>query len=161
MSIGILTNVNSIKTESKKLQKKLLSHNLYHNWVVSQDSDALVSQGRHSRENPMQKVLGPVRRVRFTQSAPRQASIRENKGPSLGKINVKIPRQRIPYALKFEDRSQEETERQQRCARGKSWSIAKHTYKLKEKTRLHSSFPRRNVYSRLHQQKSRRKESLW
>ena len=35
--------------------------------------------------------------------------------------------------MKFEDRSQEESERQQRCARGKAWSIAKHTYKLKEK----------------------------
>ena len=78
-----------------------------------------------------------------------------------GKIQVTIPRQRSPHAMKFEDRSQEESERQQRCARGKAWSIAKHTYKLKEKTRLHSTFPRRNVYSWLHQQKSRKKESLW
>ena len=53
---------------------------------VSQDSEALVSQrGRQSQENPMQKVLGPIRRVRFTQSTLRQASIRENNGPSLGK----------------------------------------------------------------------------
>ena len=36
--------------------------------------------------NPMQRVLGPIRRVRFTQSTLRPASIRENKGPSLGKI---------------------------------------------------------------------------
>ena len=35
--------------------------------------------------------------------------------------------------MKFEDRSQEETERQERCARGKAWNLAKHTYKLKEK----------------------------
>ena len=34
---------------------------------VSQDSDALVSQrGKQSRRNPMQKVLGSIRRVRFT-----------------------------------------------------------------------------------------------
>ena len=33
---------------------------------VSQDSDALVSQGRKSLGNPMQKVLGPIRRIRFT-----------------------------------------------------------------------------------------------
>ena len=36
--------------------------------------------------------------------------------PSLGKINVKVPPQRSPYAMKFEDRSHEETDRQQRCA---------------------------------------------
>ena len=51
---------------------------------VSQDSDALVSQGGKSQRNPMQKVLGPIRRVRFTESAPRHASIREKKGPSFG-----------------------------------------------------------------------------
>ena len=33
---------------------------------VSQDSDALVSQGRKSRGNPMQKVLNAIQRVRFT-----------------------------------------------------------------------------------------------
>ena len=48
--------------------------------------------------------------VRFTQSTPRQASIRrENKGPSLGKKPVKIPHQRSPYNVKIEDRSQGET----------------------------------------------------
>ena len=44
---------------------------------VSQDSDALASQGGKSRVSPMQKVLEPIQRVRFTKSAPRQASIRE------------------------------------------------------------------------------------
>ena len=33
--------------------------------------------------------------------------------------------------MKFEDTSQEETERQERCARGKAWNLAKQ-YKLKE-----------------------------
>ena len=49
---------------------------------VSQDLDALVSQGRKSRGNPMQKVLEPTQRVRFTKSTLRHASIREKKGPS-------------------------------------------------------------------------------
>ena len=35
---------------------------------VSQDSDALVSQGRKSRGSPMQKVLEPIQTVRFTKS---------------------------------------------------------------------------------------------
>ena len=52
-------------------------------------------------------VLGPVRRVRFTRAAFRQANIPENKGPSLGEIQFKIPHQRSPYAMKFEDRSPE------------------------------------------------------
>ena len=34
--------------------------------------------------------------------------------------------------MKFEDRSHEETERQQRCAQSKAWNLAKNIYKLKE-----------------------------
>ena len=59
------------------------------------------------------KVLEPIRRVRFTRAALRQANIRENKSPSLGKIQVKISHQRSHHATKFEDRSQEEIERQE------------------------------------------------
>ena len=44
-----------------------------------------------------------------------------------------VPHQRSPYAIKFEDRSQEETERQQRFARGNAWNFAKNIFKLKEK----------------------------
>ena len=65
----------------------------------------------------MQKVLEQIQRVRFTKSTVRHASIREKKGPSLGKIHVKLTHQRSPHAMKFEDRSHQETERQQRCAR--------------------------------------------
>ena len=109
---------------------------------VWQDSELLDSQiGKQARRNPMQKVLGPIRRIRSTQSTLRQASIREKKGPSLGKIQVKNPHQRSPYAMNFEDRSQEETERQQRCARSKAWNLAKNIFKLndKDKATFHSS----------------------
>ena len=67
------------------------------------------------------------------QSTVRQASIREKKGPSLGKINVKVPHQRSPNAMKFEDRSHEETDRQQRCARSKAWNLARNLLKEKDK----------------------------
>ena len=40
----------------------------------------------------------------------RHASIREKKGPSLEKKTVKVPHQRSPNALKFEDISQEQTD---------------------------------------------------
>ena len=109
---------------------------------ASQDSDALVSQGTKSQGNPMQKVLEPIQRVRFTKSTPRHASIGEETGPSLGKINVKVLHQRSPYAMKFEDRSHEETERQQRCARSMAWNLAKTCTGSKKKTRLHSIFTR-------------------
>ena len=82
---------------------------------------------------------------------------RKRKDHRLEKIKVKNPHQRSPYGMKFEDQSNEETERQQRCARSKVWNLAKNINKLKEKTRLHSTFPRRNGYSRLRQQKSQRK----
>ena len=86
------------------------------------------------------KVLGPFRRVRFRRAALRQANIREKKGPSLNKIQVKLPHQRSPYAVKFEDRSQEETERQERCARGDAWRLAKNIYTLKEKDKSYIVF---------------------
>ena len=108
---------------------------------VSQDLDALVSQGRKSRGNPMQKVLAPIQRVRFTKSTLRHASILENKGPSLGKINVTVPHQRSPYAMKFEDRSHEDTERQHRRAQSKAWNFVKNMYKLKEKDKAAFYFP--------------------
>ena len=69
------------------------------------------------------EVLGPIRRVLFIRAALRQANIRENKGPSLGKIQVKIPHQRSPYAMKFEDRSSRGTATQERCARGDAWKL--------------------------------------
>ena len=68
----------------------------------------------------------------FDESTQRQADTRENKGRSLGKIQVKLPHQRSPYAMKFEERSQEETERQERCARGDAWRLAKNVFELKE-----------------------------
>ena len=47
-------------------------------------------------------------------------------------IQVKIPHQRSPYAINFEERSQEEIERQERSARGYAWRLAKNILMLKE-----------------------------
>ena len=43
------------------------------------------------------------------------------------------PHQGNTNAPKFEDRSQEETEWQERCAREAAWRLAKNIFKLKEK----------------------------
>ena len=48
------------------------------------------------------------------------------------------PHQRNPNASKFEDRSQEETEWQERCAREAAWKLAKIILKLKEKNKQSS-----------------------
>ena len=96
----------------------------------------MTSKRREVSVKPRQKVLGSIRRLRFTQSTLRQAVIRENEGTSLGKTQVKNLHQRSPHAMKFEDRSHEETERQQRCARSKAWNLAKNIYKLKEKDQV-------------------------
>ena len=123
MSIGILPNVNSIKSvlfphhkvdeqPNKKPKKGYNSHKRRESddknavasvkiepqlGCVSQDSQALVSQrGKQPRRNPMQKVLGPSRRIRSTQSTLRQASIREKKGPSLGKYKSNFLISEVP-----------------------------------------------------------------
>ena len=73
-------------------------------------------------------MLEPIRRVLH---CVKQTS---EKGPSLGKKKeVKIPHQRSPYAMKFEDKSPGETARQERCAQSKAWNLAKNIFKLKEK----------------------------
>ena len=59
--------------------------------------------------------------------------------PSLNIIQVKSSHRRSPYAVKFEDRSQDGTERQERCARGDAWKLAKNIFKLKKNgKKLHS-----------------------
>ena len=76
----------------------------------------------------------PARTVQFSKNTQRHRKIRESKGPSLGVLTQRTsPHERIPYAPKFEGRSQEETERQERCARGDTWRVAEGFVKLKEK----------------------------
>ena len=108
-------------------------------------------------ETRCRKSWNQFKRVRFTKSTLRHASSREKKGPSLGKIKVKVPPQRSPYAMEFEDRSHEETERQQRCARSKAWNLAKNIFKLIENDRA-TFFSPAERFSQVPQQESRRRE---
>ena len=64
----------------------------------------------------------------------RHANIRDQK-QSLGVIFPGDPHQRDSNAPKFEDRSQEETERQERCAREAAWKLAESILKFKEKNK--------------------------
>ena len=76
------------------------------------------------------KIRKPIRCVKFTRAVVRHVDIRDQ-NPSLGMICSGDPHQRDPNAPKFEDRSQEETEWQERCAREAAWRLAKHILKLK------------------------------
>ena len=76
-------------------------------------------------------IRKPIRRVKFTKVVARHAYIRDQ-NPSLGMICPGDPHQRNPNAPKFEDRSQEETEWQEQCAREAAWKLAKNVFKLKE-----------------------------
>ena len=72
------------------------------------------------------------------------------------------PHQRNSNAPKFEDRSQEETEWQERCAREAAWRQAKNIFKIKRKnTQQHSSHLRRIGVYLQHQQLNQRKENVF
>ena len=79
-------------------------------------------------------IRKPIRCVKFTKAVVRHADIRDQI-PSLGMICPGAPQQRNRKAPKFEDRSQEETEWQERCAREAAWRLTKSILKLKEKNK--------------------------
>ena len=74
----------------------------------------------------------PTRRVKFTKAVARHAYIRDQ-NPSFGLICPGEPHERSPNVPTFEDRAQEETERQDRDAREAAWKMARCVLKLKEK----------------------------
>ena len=70
------------------------------------------------------------------------------------------PHQRNPNAPKFEDRSQEETEWQERCAREAAWRLAKNVLKFKGEIKQRSSHLRKIGASLRHQILNLRNENL-
>ena len=74
--------------------------------------------------------LGSNHAVKFSKGTWHQIEIRERKGPSQEVMQKCIPLERIPGGPKFEERTQDETLRQERCARGVVWNLAKDVYKL-------------------------------
>ena len=107
---------------------------------VFQDMEPPKSSSILRKSSDMQK---PIQRVKFTKAIARHTKIRDQ-NPSLGMICPGDPHQRNPNAPKFEDRSQEETEWQERCAREAVWKLAKHILKLEEKHKTASFSPSEN-----------------
>ena len=87
---------------------------------VFQDMEPPKSSSILRKSSDIQK---PIRCVRFTEAVVRHADIRDQ-NPSLGMICPGDPHQRNSNAPKFEDRSQEETEWHERCARKAAWRLA-------------------------------------
>ena len=85
----------------------------------------------------------PIQRVKFTKAIARHTKIRDH-NPSLGYICPGEPHQRGPNAPKFEDRSQEETERQEQGAREAAWKLAKNVLNFKEHERATFFSPSEN-----------------
>ena len=75
--------------------------------------------------------LGSNHTVKFSMGTWHHTKIRERKGPSRGVTQKCEPQQRSPCSPKFEDRTQEETAQQERCARREARDLAKHVRKLK------------------------------
>ena len=88
-------------------------------------------------------ILKPIRCVRLTKAVLGHAKIRDQ-NPSLGYICPGDPHQRNSNAPNFEDRSQEETEWQERAAREAAWKLAKSVLKLKEQERTAFFSPSEN-----------------
>ena len=85
----------------------------------------------------------PIQRVKFTKTVARHTKIREQ-NPSLGYICPGEPHERSSNAPKFEDRSLEETEWQERWAREAARKLAKSVLKLKEKNKATFFSPSEN-----------------
>ena len=92
-----------------------------------QDMEPPKSSSILRKSSNMQK---PIRRVKFPKAIARHTEI-QDQNQSLGMICPGEPHQRSPNAPKYEDRSQEETEWQERRAREAAWRLAKNILKSK------------------------------
>ena len=101
-----------------------------HNWVASRKTP----RGKQSWRSPMQRSLGTDSKSTIHSVYATSSMVSgKAKDHRWEKCKSKFPHQRSPYAVKFEDRSHEETERQQRCARSKAWNLSKkHTQAQRE-----------------------------
>ena len=69
--------------------------------------------------------------VKFSGRTWYEIRTRDTKGPSPGIIQKGDTHERNPCAPKFEERTPEETSRQEDCARNAAWDLAKNIFKLK------------------------------
>ena len=108
-----MLNKHELFDRTGRLVLDASSSNTRHLDCVFQDTEPPKSSSILRKSSDIRK---PIRCVKFTKAVVRHANIRDQ-NPSLGMICPGDSHQRNPNAPKFEDRSQEETEWQERCAR--------------------------------------------
>ena len=69
--------------------------------------------------------MGSDHTVRFSKGTLHPVQIRERRGPSQGVTQTCEPQERSPCALKFEERTQDETLQQERCVHREAWDLAR------------------------------------
>ena len=79
--------------------------------------------------------LGSNHTVKFSKTTMRHAKNSGKKGPSQGIIQKCEPQERIPWAPKFEERTKNEFQRQERCSCGAVWNLAKDVKNLKKESK--------------------------
>ena len=95
----------------------------------------------------MQKVLGPIRTIRFTLSTLRQASIREKKGPSIGKYKSKFLISEVSTLWNLRTSPTKRLKDNSDAPEAKHGTLPKTYTSSKRTTKLHSTRPRRNGHS--------------
>ena len=100
---------------------------------LSQDSEpSELPKGVKYRGNPEAESLG-INSTGTISHSPRYVKQVSEMTKDHRLHKSKVPHLRSPNAMKFEDRSQEETERREPCARGRALNLARKFYKLKNK----------------------------
>ena len=120
-SAGAMLKRNEQHQRTGRLVLDAYSSNTRQFGCVFQDKEPPKSLSIQRKSSNIRKQ---IRCYRFTKAVSRHADIRDQ-NPSLGMICPDEPHQRSPNAPKFEDRSQEETEWQEQCAREGAWKLAK------------------------------------
>ena len=92
----------------------------------------------------MQKVFGRNRRIRFTQSTLRQASIQEKKGPSLGKNKSKFLISEVPTLWNLRTDLRKRLQYNSDAPAARHGTLPKTHTSSKKKTKLHWTRPQRN-----------------
>ena len=116
------------QSESTQGAVAILKEKKVQGWV-SQNSDPKKSILRKAGQTRLDASAGHAKK--FSGRTLYEIPIRERKGPSRGVIQKGEPHERNPCAPKFEERTPEETSRQEECARKAAWNLARNIYKLK------------------------------
>ena len=101
-----------------------------------------VSQNSVPKKSVLRKAgqtrlnASPGHAIKFSERTWYEIPIRESKGPSRDVIQKGESHERNPCAPKFEERTLEETSRQEECARKAAKDLARKIYKLKARTKL-------------------------